>query len=107
MERRAPALLGHNSRFRAELELCVPFPQTAPSFHRNANCRQWRGRGPTCHRFESVQRFAMDSASKSPDEVSPLDWYRLFRSRIEHEDNLIIQRLSWLVASQAFLFSAY
>jgi hypothetical protein len=29
------------------------------------------------------------------------------RSQIEHEDNLINQRLSWYVAAQAFLFSAY
>ena len=28
------------------------------------------------------------------------------RRRIEHEDNLINQRLSWLVASQAFLLTA-
>jgi len=33
--------------------------------------------------------------------------HRLYRSRIEHEDNLIVQRLSWLVASQSFLFTAY
>lgn len=33
--------------------------------------------------------------------------YRLCRSRIEHEDELIVQRLSWLVASQSFLFTAY
>jgi hypothetical protein len=51
--------------------------------------------------------FVMSAAPDKPENVSPLDWYRLFRNRIEHEDNLIIQRLSWLVASQAFLFSAY
>lgn len=39
--------------------------------------------------------------------ISPLDWYQVFRGRIEHEDNLIIQRLSWLMASQSFLFTAY
>jgi len=47
------------------------------------------------------------SEGQSPEKVSPLEWYRLFRSRIEHEDGLIIQRLSWMVASQAFLFTAY
>lgn len=47
------------------------------------------------------------SAAKSPDDMSSLDWYRLFRSRIEHENGLIIQRLSWLVTAQAFLFTAY
>ena len=29
------------------------------------------------------------------------------RRRIEHEDNLVSQRLSWLVASQAFLLTAF
>jgi hypothetical protein len=35
-----------------------------------------------------------------------VDRYRLLRGQIEHEDNLITQRLSWFLASQAFLFSA-
>jgi hypothetical protein len=39
-----------------------------------------------------------------PRESTPLEWYRLFRSRIEHEDNLIVQRLSWLMASQSCFF---
>jgi hypothetical protein len=39
--------------------------------------------------------------------VSPLERYQLFRNRIEHEDNLVMQRLSWLMASQSFLFTAY
>ena len=39
--------------------------------------------------------------------IAPLDFYRLIRSQIEHEDNLNSQRLSWFVASQAFLFTAY
>jgi hypothetical protein len=46
-------------------------------------------------------------ATNPPGEISSLDWYRLFRSRIEYEGNLIVQRLSWLVTSQAFLFTAY
>lgn len=49
----------------------------------------------------------MNSPSYLPEKISPLELYRLFRGRIEHEDNLIIQRLSWLVASQSFLFTAY
>ena len=49
----------------------------------------------------------MNASPAPPAEISPLDWYHLFRSRIEHEDNLIVQRLSWLVASQSFLFTAY
>jgi hypothetical protein len=49
----------------------------------------------------------MNNPSYSADKPSSQELYRLFRDRIEHEDNLIIQRLSWLVASQSFLFTAY
>ena len=49
----------------------------------------------------------MNTPSYASEKTSSLELYRLFRSRIEHEDNLIIQRLSWLVASQSFLFTAY
>lgn len=35
------------------------------------------------------------------------DVYRLYREQVDHEDDLINQRLSLLVASQSFLFSAY
>ena len=36
-----------------------------------------------------------------------VDYYRLIRSRIEHEDSLITQRLSWFIGSQSFFFTAY
>ena len=49
----------------------------------------------------------MNQSTYAPDKLSTLEFYQVFRSRIEHEDNLIIQRLSWLLASQAFLFTAY
>jgi hypothetical protein len=39
--------------------------------------------------------------------ISPLERYQVFRNRIEHEDSLIMQRLSWLMASQSFFFTAY
>lgn len=39
--------------------------------------------------------------------VADLDRYRLVRQQIEHEDNLVSQRLSWLLVSQSFLFTAY
>src|SRR5436309_13786574 len=39
--------------------------------------------------------------------LSGVEYYQLIRQRIEHEDNLVVQRLSWLVASQSFLFTAY
>jgi hypothetical protein len=44
--------------------------------------------------------------SETP-QLSPVDYYKLIRSQIEHEDNLISQRLSWFLASQSFLFTAY
>ena len=49
----------------------------------------------------------MDS---SPPPLTPLTWpdyYRIIRSQVEHEDNLSTQRLNWLLAGQAFLFTAY
>jgi len=49
----------------------------------------------------------MEYPKDPPEPHSPLECYQLFRNRIEHEDNLIVQRLSWLVASQSFLFTAY
>jgi ABC-type transport system involved in Fe-S cluster assembly fused permease/ATPase subunit len=49
----------------------------------------------------------MDAPVEPPQKISPLERYQVFRNRIEHEDNLIMQRLSWLMASQSFLFTAY
>ena len=49
----------------------------------------------------------MNTPVEPPEKLSPLERYQLFRSRIEHEDNLIMERLSWLMASQSFLFTAY
>lgn len=48
-----------------------------------------------------------DGAAKPPEEVAPVDWHRLFRSQLEHEDGQIAQRIAWLVTSQAFMFTAY
>jgi hypothetical protein len=50
---------------------------------------------------------AMNGAAEPSESISPLERYQVFRNRIEHEDNLIMQRLSWLMASQSFLFTAY
>ena len=49
----------------------------------------------------------MNAPAESSENLSSLERYQIFRSRIEHEDNLILQRLSWLMASQSFLFTAY
>ena len=40
----------------------------------------------------------MDDATQSLETI---------RKRIEHEDNLLNQRLSWIVSSQAFLLTGY
>ncbi len=42
-----------------------------------------------------------------PPPAVTAEYYDQVRRQIEHEDNLITQRLSWLMASQSFLFSAY
>src|SRR5919109_2503578 len=49
----------------------------------------------------------MEEAKTIVESISGIQYYHIIRSQIEHEDNLINQRLSWFVASQAFLFSAY
>ena len=35
------------------------------------------------------------------------DFYNAARRRLEHEDSLNVSRLSWLITSQSFLFSAF
>ena len=37
----------------------------------------------------------------------PFDWYRIIWDQIQHEDNLIVQRLAWLMAAQSFFFTGY
>ncbi len=49
----------------------------------------------------------MTAKTKSAPRFSSEEFYKLIRSQIEHEDNLIGTRLNWFVASQSFLFSAY
>jgi hypothetical protein len=44
---------------------------------------------------------------KESDEMTELEIYSAVREQIEHEDNLITQRTTWLVASQSFLFTAF
>ena len=39
--------------------------------------------------------------------LSAVEYYNILRDQLQHEDNLITQRLSWLMGSQAFLFTAY
>jgi hypothetical protein len=49
----------------------------------------------------------MGEAKTVLESISRIEYYQIIRSQIEHEDNLINQRLSWFLAAQAFLFSAY
>ena len=49
----------------------------------------------------------MNATAQPSEAMTVLERYQVFRNRIEHEDNLIMQRLSWLMASQSFLFTAY
>jgi hypothetical protein len=48
----------------------------------------------------------MSDESKAP-RVDDVAFYLHLRSRLEHEDGLIVNRLSWLMASEALFFSAY
>lgn len=48
-----------------------------------------------------------EDKSSEDDASSALEHYKIIRAQIEHEDNLINQRLSWFVTSQSFLFTAY
>jgi hypothetical protein len=49
--------------------------------------------------------------SSAPQKLEPSisveRYYQIIRGQIEHEDNLIGQRLSWFVAAQSFYFTAY
>lgn len=42
-----------------------------------------------------------------PSNLSLLERYNQVRSQIQHEDNLVTQRLNWFLTSQSFLFTAY
>lgn len=48
----------------------------------------------------------MSETNPSP-AVSAEHFYEIIRGQVEHEDNLIGQRLSWFVTAQSFLFTAY
>ena len=46
-------------------------------------------------------------AATSSDCEHSLEIYRLCRAKIEHEDELVNQRLTWLITLQGLLFTAY
>jgi hypothetical protein len=45
--------------------------------------------------------------ASSTSALSAVERYHILRDQLQHEDNLTTQRLSWLMGSQAFLFTAY
>jgi len=47
------------------------------------------------------------SADEKPNRVDVLAFYQHLRTRLEHEDGLIVNRLAWLMAAESFFFSAY
>jgi hypothetical protein len=47
------------------------------------------------------------AVEEKPERIDDVSYYNQIRTRLEHEDGLIVNRLSWLVASQSFLFTAY
>jgi hypothetical protein len=49
----------------------------------------------------------MPEATILPKPTSSAELYRLIRERIDYEENLLNQRLTWLILSESFLVSAY
>jgi hypothetical protein len=47
------------------------------------------------------------SGDAGPPRVDDVAFAAMVRSRLEHEDGLIVSRLAWLMASESFLFTAY
>ena len=47
------------------------------------------------------------SPDEHPNKVDDIAYYLHLRTRLEHEDRLIVERLAWLMASESFLFTGY
>ena len=47
------------------------------------------------------------SPDERPARIDDLAYYHHLRARLEHEDGLIVNRLSWLMAAESFFFTAY
>jgi hypothetical protein len=48
-----------------------------------------------------------DSPVNVEPQITVDRYYTIIRGQVEHEDNLISQRLSWFITAQSFLFTAY
>jgi hypothetical protein len=55
----------------------------------------------------TVMHDVASSLSPPAPAISPVEAYAIIRHQIEHEDNLMGQRITWFVTSQSFLLSAY
>ena len=47
------------------------------------------------------------SGEDKPARIDDVAFAAQLRARIEHEDGLIVSRITWLMASEAFLYTAY
>ena len=76
-----------------------------------AQCDLFRSRFAACELTANLQnekRYVKRPMSvPTVNPFGPVDWYRTIRDQIQHEDNLIVQRLSWLMAAQSFFFTGY
>lgn len=54
-------------------------------------------------------RDAVAERANVPASAEEMEWqeYTFFRDELRHEDNLINQRVSWLISSQAFLLGGF
>jgi hypothetical protein len=61
---------------------------------------------PSSEKPSSSEAGATDKVPQSSTEI---EWreYLFFREELRHEDNLINQRVSWLIGSQAFLLGGF
>ena len=46
-------------------------------------------------------------SDEHPNKVDDIAYYLHLRTRLEHEDRLIVERLAWLMASESFIFTGY
>ena len=60
-------------------------------------------------RDANTTRGAAAEQGNAPVSTEEMEWqeYTFFRDELRHEDNLINQRVSWLISSQAFLLGGF
>jgi hypothetical protein len=55
----------------------------------------------------SIERFELAREEREVATVDEMRRFELFRSVIEHEDDLLNHRVSWIILAQSFLMAAY